>query len=139
MSNFKHLPKSLPKENPFFELEDVIGELTKEPYGGKFECKIPNQRIQANIAKYKAFLNGGMDATLDANTKNLHHMTAYCKFTLVECPEWFVESDYGYDLYDNNVLEAVYHEILKKEEAWLEGIWGKKEDKKEESGDEQGQ
>jgi hypothetical protein len=133
MSNFKHLPKSLPKENPFFDLEETIGQLTKEPYSGRFECKIPNQRIQANIAKYKAFLNGGMDATLDSATKNLHHMTAYCKFCLVECPDWFKDSDYGYDLYDNNILEAVYHEILKKEQNWLDGIWGKEE----ESGDEQ--
>jgi len=132
MSNSKHLPKSLPKVNPFFELKETVGALTKEAYSGRFECQIPNQRIQANIAKYVAFLNGGMDATLDKATLNLHKMHAYCKFTLVESPDWFCDSDYGYDLYDNNVLEAVYDEILEKEERWLEGIWGKpKEEGKE--------
>lgn len=126
MSNFKHLPKSLPSINPFFELKDEQGSISGERYSGRFECKIPNLRIQAQIDKYFKFLNGGMDATLDRQTLNLHKMTAYCKFTLVEAAEWFVQSDYGLDLYDANILEKVYDCILEREEEWLNGIWGSK-------------
>ena len=54
-------------------------------------------------------------------------MVAYCKQVLTDSPKWFQESDFGYDLYDQNVLEAVYFEILKKEEEWLESVWGKRE------------
>ena len=127
MSNFKHLPKTLPKVNPHFDLDDIKGELTGEIYSGRFQCKIPNLRIQSQIDKYYRFLNGGMDATLDRQTLNLHKMTAYCKFTLTECESWFSESDYGLDLYDSNILEAVYDKIMEKEEEWLNGIWGKEE------------
>lgn len=135
MSNLRHLPKSLPSENPFFEI-DVVGSVSGERYKGRFECQIPNLRIQANIDKYKRFLNGGMDATLDKNTLNLHHMTAYCKFTLVEAEKWFIESDWGYDLFDQNVLEEVYNQILAKEEKWLTGIWGDQVEEEEVKEDE---
>lgn len=130
MSNFKHLPKSLPEINPHFEIKNVKGELTGHVYEGRFESKIPSLRIQGQIDKYIKFLNGGMDATLDIQTLNLHRMTAYCKFTLVECDEWFTDSDYGLDLYDVNILETVYAKILEKEEEWLKGIWGDKEEVK---------
>lgn len=125
MSSFKHLPKSLPKENPYFVLQPTEGDITKHSYFGDFECKIPNLRIVGQIDKYYRFLNGGMDATLDRQTLKLHKMTAYCKFTLTKYPEWFLESDFGLDLYDSNVLEAVYNHITTKEEEWLEGVWGK--------------
>lgn len=59
-------------------------------------------------------------------------MAAYCKFTLTKYPEWFSESDFGLDLYDSNVLEAVYNQILAKEESWLKSIWGDKEEEKAE-------
>ena len=127
----RYLPKNLPETNPFFELSDVIGEITKEKYSGRFECRIPNIRIQANIAKYIAFLDGGMTEALDQRTVDIHKMHAYCKHCIIECPDWFKESDYGYDLYDGNVLEAIYNKVLEKEEKWLQGIWGKKETKKE--------
>ncbi len=127
MSNSKHLPKSIPRFSPYFELPETLGSITKEPYSGRFKSQVPNGRIQANIAKYVAFLNGGMDATLDQATKDLHKMHSYCKFTLLECPDWFRDSDWGYDLYDLNVLEAVYNGVLGNEERWLEAIWGKKE------------
>ena len=131
MSSLKHLPKSLPKVNPNFELEPTKGDLTGHEYKGDFECKISNLRIQGQIDKYFKFLNGGMDATLDNHILKLHKMAAYCKFTLVQCPEWFEESDYGLDLYDFNILEAVYDKIIEKEEEWLSGVWGKKEESEE--------
>ena len=132
MSNFSHLPKSLPKVNPLFSLEDVKGDLSGHIYSGDFECKISNLRIQGQIDKYFKFLNGGMDATLDRQTLKLHKMSAYCKFALTVYPEWFLHSDFGLDLYDLNVLEAVYDKILEKEEEWLTGIWGNKEEAKPE-------
>lgn len=132
MSNYKHLPKSLPKTNPFFEIKNIVGETTKQEYSGKFVCKIPNLRIQAQIDKYFRFLNGGMDATLDKRTLNLHRMASYCKFTLIEAEDWFRDTDYGLDLYDENVLEEVYNNILEKEEEWLTSIWGDQEEKSDE-------
>jgi len=125
MNKLKHLPKSIPDKNHVFSIENVIGETTRTEYSGDFECVIPNNRTSAKIAKSKALYNGGLDASLDQFTKNLHHMVAYCKHTIREAPEWFIESEYGYDLYDFNILEEVYGKVLKLEEEWLSSVWGK--------------
>jgi hypothetical protein len=130
MNEIKHLPKSVPAKGHTFSLKEVKGDTTGEDYRGDFACIIPNNRISAKIARDKALMNGGLDASLDQQTKNLHHMVAYCKNVLTKAPDWFKESDFGYDLYDLNVLESVYFTILKKEEEWLSTIWGK--DKEEE-------
>ena len=111
MNKIKHLPKSLPDSNLMFDI-DVEGEITKHRYQGSFECQIPNLRMQTEISKYKAYLNGSFGESLDAHTKNLHHMTSYCKVCLMDSPEWFVDSDWGLDLYDQNALESVYLQIL---------------------------
>ena len=131
MNKIKNLAKSIPDRNQEFKIK-VDGNLTKEEYTGDFECRIPRLREQALIAKEKAFLNAGFDATLDKQIKNLHHMVAYCKHTITHAPDWFVKSDYGYDLYDTNVVEEVYMNILKLEEKWLETVWGPTSDESKE-------
>lgn len=131
MNEIKHLPKTLPSRNAEFEI-DIVGSLTKSDYKGGFSCKIPNQRAQSLIAKHKAFLNAGFDATLDKQIKNLHHMVSYLKFTIDKAPEWFIESDSGYDLYDTNVVEEIYHKVLKTEEDWLNTVWGSDKDNESE-------
>jgi hypothetical protein len=128
MNKIKHLPTSLPKTNGTFSLSEFEGTTTGHKYSGSFACQIPNNRIAAKISKSKALLNAGLDSSLDIFTKNLHHMVSYCKHTLTEAPDWFTESEYGYDLYDFNVLEEIYFQILKKEEEWYTSIWGKKEE-----------
>jgi len=127
MSKIKDLKKSLPDSEYEFSLE-AQGLVTGKSYKGDFKGKIMNNREQAKVAKNKAFLNAGFDATLDVATKNLHHMVSYLKFALVKCPEWCSESDFGYDLFDANIVEAVYTKVIEAEERWYRDIWGDVED-----------
>lgn len=122
----KHLPKSIPDRDYEFEV-NVKGSITGQEYEGKFKSRIPNLRTQAMIAKTYAFYNAGFEATLDAQIKNLHRMAAYLKHTITEAPEWFMHTDYGYDLYDENVVSEIYFKVLKYEEEWLNTVWGKDE------------
>lgn len=131
MNKLKHLPKSIPEKDTEFQLKST-GALTKEKYSGTFKCKIPNLRVQAQIAKTKAFLNAGFEDSLDSQMKNLHQMVAYLKHTVTDSPDWFRESDYGYDLFDANVVEEIYLKVLRFEEDWLEQVWGKAKDEQEE-------
>lgn len=122
MSDLKHLPKSIPAKDFEFQF-DIDGALTKERYHGDFKCKIPNIKKQSEIAKHVAFLNAGYDLMLDSATKNIHHMVSYLKHTITKGPDWFYESDGCYDLFDSNVIEALYNEVLKKEEEWINTVW----------------
>lgn len=132
MNKVKHLPKTIPSRDHEFSI-DVQGSLTNENYKGDFKSKIPRLREQALIAKEKALMNAGFDATLDKQIKNLHHMVAYLKHSITDAPAWFYETDFGYDLYDTNVVEEIYHAVLEKEESWLESVWGKEENESEET------
>jgi len=124
--SLKHLPKTIPTRDHEFSI-NLQGILTKQDYEGTFKSKIPNLKAQAQMAKTKAFLNAGFEDSLDPSTKNLHHMVAYLKHTVTDGPEWFYSTDYGYDLYDMNIIEDIYQNILKAEESWLELVWGKSE------------
>jgi hypothetical protein len=59
-------------------------------------------------------------------------MIAYLRFTLIDTPLFWRNADLGYDLRDDNVIEAVYDEVMAFENEWLKKVWG--EGDKDESG-----
>jgi len=128
----------LPKELPSFTKEieiNTIGNITNQEYNGKFTYKIPNTRARSNISKLEARMNEGL--TLDQTTSILHYMLAYLRFTILEdesehiLPKWWQESDYGYDLYDTNVVTELYLECNEYENEFNEKVFGKPEESKE--------
>ena len=129
--HFKDMMKKLPSNLNSFNITDVEGIITKTKYSGNFVSKVPNLRIQADIAKFRGSLNGGDDGGLDLGTKNLHHMIAYLKFVLTEHPKWWEEADYGYELYDLNVIETIYEQAIKQEDIWVKAAWGEENDEEE--------
>ena len=129
--HFKDMMKQLPSNLNSFNITDVEGMITKTKYSGNFVSKVPNLRIQADIAKFRGSLNGGDDSGLDMGTRNLHHMIAYLKFVLTEHPKWWEEADFGYELYDMNIIEAIYDEAIKLENKWVKDAWGDEDEGKE--------
>lgn len=123
MSEINKLRKDLPPMETTFQVEET-GELTKKRYVGEFSCKIMNKKEQAMVAKHKAFLNGDMAQQLDFATLKLHHQISYLRYALTEYPLFWKNSDLGYELYDMNVIEAVYNQVLKFEEDWITQVWG---------------
>ncbi len=123
-TDLKSLSKNLPEREYTFKIE-IKGKVSAINYEGDFKARIPRNKEQSLIAKEKALLNAGFDATLSLEIKNLHAMVAYFRHTIINAPDWFVESAYGYDLFDINVLEDIYGKILEQEEKWMETIWGK--------------
>lgn len=121
--DYSKMLKSLPEQTKTFQI-DVIGEVTKQRYDVEFTCKIANLRDQANISKYKAKLNAGMDEFLDIGTRALHNIISHLRFKLIAMPKFWIDSDYGYDLLDANVIEAVYAEVDKFENEWMKKVWG---------------
>lgn len=123
MSEIKNLPKKLPPTEGSFFI-DVTGETTNQTFKGEFECKIPNLRDQALISKHRAYLNGDLVAYLDAPTLRVHHMISYLRFALTKYPNFWKDSDQGYELMDSNVIEDVYNKALEFEEEWMVQVWG---------------
>lgn len=123
MNKINELPSEIPDTTHRFQI-DLVGAVTKTRFLGEFVCKIPTIKDQAQIAKYEAFLNGEFPAYLNQGVLNVHKWIAYTKFTLVDVPLFWRESELGYNLRDPNVIEAIYDEVLIFEQKWYDQIWG---------------
>lgn len=131
MNENKNLPKDLPPMRHEFEL-DIIGKITNNRYHGKFSFQIPTAGKRARASIESATLNRGistssrdqMDQEVLEEGALFHKMFAFLKFSLVEFPEWWQSSNYGYDLYDPDPMIAVYKQCVDFEESWNRKVWG---------------
>ena len=128
--NFKDMMKKLPSNENSFNILDIEGQITKQKYSGNFVSKVPNLRIQAQIAKFRGALNEGVEDS-DIGTRNLHHMIAYLKFVLIEHPGWWKDADFGYELFDMNIIELIYEKAVELEDEWVKAAWGDKDEGKD--------
>lgn len=124
MNKNNKLASELPDTTHVFQL-DLQGRITKKRFLGEFRCKIPTIKDQAMIAKHNALLNGEFPIYLDAGIQKIHKMISYLRFTLTDYPVFWRDSDLGYELRDDNIIEAVYDEVIAFENKWLEQVWGK--------------
>jgi hypothetical protein len=51
-------------------------------------------------------------------------MVSYLRYTITESPKWWKGADLGYELYDENVVKAIYEAVLDFETTWLKAVWG---------------
>lgn len=125
MNKTNKLSKDIPSSEHTFTIEET-GETTKKRFVGEFTCRIPRRKEQCLIDKHRAFLNGNQADQLESTTLRFHHMISYLRYTLVteDCPKFWKESDLGYELYDTNIVKAIYDKVLEFEVEWLTAIWG---------------
>jgi hypothetical protein len=119
------LLSELPSMTHEYEI-DVIGEELKIPYKGKFTYKKPNLKAKSLAEKKRAELDGVHVGDLDLTVQKLHFMISYLRYSLTSFPDWWEKSDYGYALYDYNVVQAVFDEADKFETEWTKKVWGEK-------------
>jgi len=125
--------KALPPMEHTFHI-DIKGSNTGQKWDGNFTYKRPNLRAQSEIAKTAARLNEDLK-NIDESMAFLHNVLASLRHSIVESPEWWKQSDYGFELYDTNVVLDIYKACQEFEDEWFAKVWGdedKKEDKKKE-------
>ncbi len=110
---------------------DIVGSVTKKRFLGEFTCKIPNIKDQTKIGVNEAMLNGEFPLYLNEGVKKAHKWISYLKFTLIDVPKFWRDSDLGFELRDPNVIEEVYEQVLSFENKWIEQIWGDLEEEEE--------
>lgn len=132
MNKNNSLVEELPDTNHEFVI-DLQGRITKKRFLGEFRCKIPTIKDQAYIAKHNAILNGEFPIYIDGGIQKIHRMISYLRYTLTEYPLFWKNTDLGYELRDDNVIEAVYDEVMAFENEWLAKIWGSNGGNQEES------
>ena len=107
---------SLPPMQTVLEI-DVVGEDDGRQYKGEFVYKRPTLRDKATIAINFAKLK--KDATdLNEDVALLLYMSAHLKTTIIEAPQWFLDSNGGLDLYSANILTEIYMKTVAFENDW---------------------
>lgn len=129
MNEFKSLCKKLPdmQQELFFE---ATGEVTRITFSGTFKCKIMNNKERILVEKMSSSLNGNIEVPLTVS--NYNYMLSYLNYSLLETPRWWQDSDFGAELYDANVVEELYKQVLEFENSWTKSVWGDLEDEESE-------
>jgi len=107
----------MPEMTTTFEIE-VRGNETKSLFVGKFKYVRPTLGARTRIASTIARLNGDVENLNNFEIDQLNRSLAYLRHTIVESPEWWQNSLYGMELYDSNVVDAVYNKCIDFEEEW---------------------
>ncbi len=116
---------SLPSMEHSFHI-NVEGSDTKKRFTGDFTYRRPNNRAKIEIDKTETRLNGDL-VNLNEDTKFVNEVYATLRHTLTACPDWWKDSDYGYDLYDLNVALEIFKEVRAFEKKWFDSIWSSDE------------
>lgn len=119
--------KTLPSMEHTFTI-DVLGSETKQRYTGTFTYKRPNLKLKSEIAKMTARLNEDLKS-LDSDMAFIHQVLATLRYTLQagDNAEWWIKNDYGYALFDVNVILDIYKECQKFEDKWFNEVWAEPE------------
>jgi len=128
MKDIKDLPKKIPSDKYEFEFKEK-GSMTGQEFSGKFIFMVPTIKEITKTGKLEASLNDGLEDILSSDILNLHAKIAYLRYALIEFPDFWKNSEYGYTLRDMNIVEKLYDICINYENDWLEQIWGKEEGK----------
>jgi hypothetical protein len=138
----------LPINESTFELADdkgepVIGSSTGNKYEGSFtvKCVLTNAeavRVAINTEKY-----GQGEATLPQYYKLFNRAMAEAEVRVVfdkdkkrpAAPSWWVDSDAGRELKDQNVVFEIYNRCMAIEKAWKEKLNAKAAESEKKSPD----
>lgn len=121
---------TLPSMQTTFAVK-VKGSDTGQVFEGSFTYKRLNLRAKSNAAKLAARLNEDL-ANLEPDMKFTHQILAELRYSLIESPEWWQKSDFGLELFDENVIFEIYKNCVAFEKDWTDKVWGKQDEKKAE-------
>ena len=117
---------TLPKMDFSFKFQGQGAE-TGINWVGDFKYVRPTLGDRSRIAALKTRLSG--DQTLDdIEIIEFNHAVAYLRYTLKETPAWWSDATYGLELYDGNIVGAVYNKVMEFEAEWRRKIHGGREE-----------
>ena len=94
----------------------LTGDVTQEKWLGNFKCKLRLSH-RDSLAKdvYRRQLLGANPDQASGRAASLAFIASELSVRITSAPAWFMASDNGLELSDDNVLAAIYDECTKKE------------------------
>ena len=113
--------ETLPSLEHTFEMPNLKGKVTGRVYSGNFTFKRLSIGDKGRAEVLRAKLNGDLKS-IDPEIDILHDMLSFLRYGLILFPDWWRECGFGLELYDINVIEFLYKEVMDFEAKWLKGI-----------------
>jgi hypothetical protein len=113
---------SLPKMDFSFKFQSQ-GEETGINWVGEFRYVRPTLGDRSRIAALRTRLCGDQSTT-DSEVLEFNHAIAYLRYTLKDAPAWWVDASYGLELYDGNIIVAIYNKVMEFEAEWKSRVHG---------------
>lgn len=107
--NLRLLGQQVIAGNKRFKVVDIDLTHIDPEYIGKFKFHHPTVIERMQIGVIKSQLLQGLEGRVDVITDNIAHMTATLEVVTDSSPEWFNVNN----IYDYEVLDAVYEEYIK--------------------------
>jgi len=92
-------------------------------WAGEFLYRRPSLGARSRIEVMRARLSGDME-TLDPEVAVFNEAISHLRFTLEEFPDWWKETGFGIDLFDGNVVSAIYNKCMEYEKNWKSKVHG---------------
>ena len=121
--DYKNYLKKLPDQEKTFKFE-LKGNISQITFDGDFTCKVLKIKDQIEVAKYKAFLNGGFELGMDPASLDMNDKIAFLKVSLVKFPTWWEDCSFGQDLFDENITKELYAKVVEFDNEWVAAING---------------
>jgi len=100
---------------------NIEGSESKAIWHGDFKYKRPSLGDRARIDVMRARLSGDLE-TISVEVADFIEAVSHLRYTLVDFPKWWGEANYGYDLYDGNVISEIYNKVLAYEAGFKERL-----------------
>lgn len=117
----------LPKMTHTFSI-NAKGKESQVHYIGDFTYVRPNLFKKIEISKMETRLSGDLK-NLPDETKIVNGMIAQLFYCLTTYPDWWKDSNFGQNLYDLEILEAIWMECNNFEQEFHKKVYGDKSDK----------
>lgn len=104
----------------------VQGDSSQQMYLGDFLYKRPTIGERSLIDQMRARLNGDL-RTIDEGIALNNEALSYLRFTLKEYPDFWKDSNFGFNLMDENVLLEIYNKVVLFEAEWRKKVYGEPE------------
>ena len=111
---------SLPNMEHSFKVQ-TVGSETGINWAGDFKYRRPTLGARSRIEKSRAMLQGDI-SNVDQEVENFNYMISYLRHTLTEYPEWWLETGFGYELYDGNIVSEVFNKVMEYESEWKKKV-----------------
>jgi hypothetical protein len=114
----------LPSKQSVFDFEH-IGDLTEKKYDGAFTVVCALNMAQKHALELEKTRLLGNYANPTDGLAGIAIILANLRVKIIDAPEWWKQSNGGYDIMDEDCLVALYKKVQEVEAKWREDIKAK--------------